>query len=451
MSRARPQRLRASLRTLKRSSVIWASGSLLASQALMAVYGVVTARPLGPSGKGIVTSILTWNQLLAWGSVAGLSTALGVGVASAGEGEPSLDAVREALGSAVAVTVGLGAVLVALASLVLPSALAHLGSNARSLTMLSLVTVPIQMLATLTLMVQLGLGRTKTYAWAQIVNPLTMSVLGAAFWVVTSHLTPFDVVVSGIAGGFISLAVSGWHLPWRSMRLSVAALGKDMSFGGKVHLGSLLRLTNLRLDYLIMSTILPAVQVGLYSVANSAMVPISTVPVVAATFLSPAIAALQQTEGVKSRHAQQLSIIRRKAKQYTLWASAGGGLICLCSPLLVPFALGNAFRGSVRLIWILTPGYVALCYNNIVAAGTAGMRRPWVGTIAEAVAVVVTVVLLALLLGPFGVEGAAVTSTAAYCVSALTAGVGFARLRRVDVPESDFGASTVSQPQESTS
>ena len=87
--------------------MIWASGSVLGAQAIMAVYGILTARLLGPDGKGIVTAVFTWSQLLAWGSVAGLSTAIGVGVAGADAGKPTDDTVRKALANAVLVTVGL--------------------------------------------------------------------------------------------------------------------------------------------------------------------------------------------------------------------------------------------------------------------------------------------------------------------------------------------------------
>jgi O-antigen/teichoic acid export membrane protein len=203
-----------------------------------------------------------------------------------------------------------------------------------------------------------------------------------------------------------------------------------VAFGAKVHLGSLLRLTNLRLDYLIMSTFLPAVEVGLYSAANSALIPISVVPVVAGTLLSPVIAAVREEGDSTEAGRRQVALIGAKATRYTFWALAGGGLICAASPIAVPVLLGRPYTDSVHLVWILTPGYVALCFNNIIAAGTAGMKRPWVGTVAEGVAVAVTLVLLPILLPRFGATGAAVASTAAYAVSAAAAGVGFVRLRR---------------------
>jgi O-antigen/teichoic acid export membrane protein len=407
---------------------MWASGAVLGAQALMAVYAVLTARLLGPDGKGIVTSISTWNQLLAWGSVAGISTALSVGVAGAREAEAGEDVVRNALANATVITLVLGGVLVGVASLFLPSALAHLGSSARSLTVLSLVTIPIQMLATLTLMIQIGLGHTKTYAWAQLAAPVTLMAMTAGFWLVTSDLRPLHVVVSGIVSASVSLCFSARALPWTSMRLKVASLRRDVVFGAKLHLGSLLRLTNLRLDYLVMSTALSAIEVGLYSAANSAMIPIATVPVVAATLLGPMVATLQNADDEAGSRATQLALIRHKAKKFTLASLLGAVAICVLSPVLVTLVLGRDFRGSVQLIWILAPGYVALCYNNIVAAGTAGMKRPWVGTVAELMAVAVTLTLLPFCLHAYGAKGAAAVSTAAYCVSAVVAAIGLTQL-----------------------
>src|SRR5665647_3840525 len=55
--------------------------SLVAAQVVMAITGLLSARWLGPSGKGLVAAASTWGQLLGWFIGLGLGFAIQVRIA----------------------------------------------------------------------------------------------------------------------------------------------------------------------------------------------------------------------------------------------------------------------------------------------------------------------------------------------------------------------------------
>lgn len=421
----RRQRLRASVfgsTVTEVRTVLWTGGAMMIGQFLLAAHGILAARALGPDGKGLMTALTTWGQVLGWIAIAGLGTASGVRLARMPSGSrPQEDDLRAVLGNTLVFAAVAGGGVAASAAFVLPGALAHLGPSARSLSILSLSLIPIAIIANVTWAVQLALGRSALYNIAQVVNPVVMIAVTSGF-MATVGLTPGRAIVSTILGALLSFVVATKGLPWRRMRFSARMLRADLGFGLKVHLGGVFQLANYRLDYLVMSAILPAVQLGLYGTANTFMLPLATVSGAVAVLLTPKVARLAgTTEARDSLVWRQRELITAEATRYTLVALGGGIVVALVGPFLLPLLLGSAYRPSIHLMWVLTPGYVVLCFSSVVAAGTAGMGRAWLPVIIQGCSIIVTLVLLPILLPRYQATGAAVTSTLAYATSAVAA------------------------------
>jgi len=412
-------------------SVVWTSGSILVAQVLLAANGIFSARLLGPGGKGVSAAVLTWMQLLIWGTASPLSIAELVNVPRrCDDGDIGSDCVAAALGNAVVYVFTVGIVVAGVAAIVLPPTLNHLGSGASSVVLLALATVPIGMLGAIASAVQLALGRRSRFNAAQVVNPIVMTAVVVGF-AASSSLTPGRVVASAVAGTVAATFVVCRGLPWRKLAVDLKAMRSDLWFGFKAHLGSLFRLTNLRLDYLVMSAVVPARELGLYATANNLLLPLFTLPTAVSTLLTVKVARAslshdQAGDGTRG----QLVMIRAEAFRYSLLSVAGGIGLGLMAWLLVPPVLGEAYRGTVGLVWLLLPGSVLLCYTTIATAGAVSMHRIWVGVAAEAAAAVVTVALLPVLLPTWRAAGAATTSSLAYAVSAAVAAGGLAVVHR---------------------
>ena len=115
-------------------------------------------------------------------------------------------------------------------------------------------------------------------------------------------------------------------------------------------------------------------------------------------------------------------------------------MLAALAPIAVPLLFGPAFQPVVLLVWVLIPGYIARTYAGLMTAGTLGVRRTWVGNLAEGAGFAVTAALLPLLLPRYGALGAAITSTASYCTSALVAMLAIRRLARQIQPSSQTTA-----------
>jgi len=412
-------------------SVIWTSGSILVAQILLAANGLFSARLLGPGGKGVSAAVLTWMQLLIWGASAPLSIAELVNVPRrCDDGDFQSECVAQALGNAVIYVSTVGVVVAGVAAITLPRTLSHLGSGASSLTLLALATVPLGMFGTIAAAVQLALGRRSRFNAAQVANPVVMTAV--VFWfAATSSLTPGNVVVAAVAGTVAAAAVVCRGLPWRKLAVDLHTMRSDLRFGFKAHLGSLFRLTNLRLDYLVMSAVVPAKELGLYATANNLLLPLFTLPTAVSTLLAVKVARASLAEDETGEAAsRQLAMIRAEAFRYSVLSVAGGVALGLMGWLVVPLILGDTYRGTVGLVWLLLPGSVLLCYTTIATAGAVSMNKVWVGVASEAAAAIVTVSLLPILLPSWRAAGAATTSSIAYAVSAAVAAAGLAVMRR---------------------
>jgi O-antigen/teichoic acid export membrane protein len=405
--------------------------ALIASQVTMAISGVLASRELGPAGRGVVTAVLAWPIVLGHLSLIGLNTAASVRVASARR-----PALPTTLGSAVAHSVVVGGLVTLGAIALIPSALAHLGENANGLAVWALITIPTIILADILMCVNVALGRVSFANWCRVTGPLLV-LAGTALLVLRQSVTPARIVALTIAGGMVTFVLAAIGLPWRRIALSVPELFEDLKFGAKAHIGSLLGYANVRLDLVLMTAVVSASQVGYYSVANNMMMPVGSFAAAGALLLTPRVARMGADNRGTAISEAQFASIRRDGRRYLFIGAVGAVLLAAVAPVGVPLLFGRAFEPVVVLVWVLIPGCLARTYVGLMAAGTLGARRPWVGNLTEGAGLVVTAALLPLLLPPYHALGAAITSTAAYCTSALVALLAMRRLRRQIRPGSE--------------
>ena len=404
--RTRTSRLTALIRGERH--VVSTSSVLILSQVLMAVAGVIAARQLGPSGRGVVTAVLAWAQIIPLFAVGGLNIAFLVRIAE----ERTHDA-RSALGNAAAYAGVVGTVVTPAAVLIVPAAVGGLSSDAEALSIVALTVIPFAVLNEMLIAINVGLGRIRHYNLTRILSP-ALIFIGTLALAAGDAITPMSVVVLTVGAGIATTAIAAWGLPWRQLRLDLRELKDDAIFGIKVALAGWVGFVNARLDVLVMSTFIAASQIGFYGVANNAMMPVTAIAASASGLLTPIVA---RTSDPKEQAALTLAHLRR----YGAIAAAGGAALALAAPFAIPLLFGRAFEPAVAIIWILIPGYVARAWAGLTTAGAVGMRIPRIGNLAEIAALVVTAAALPILLPRYDAMGAAIASTAAYITSAVVA------------------------------
>jgi O-antigen/teichoic acid export membrane protein len=168
---------------------------------------------------------------------------------------------------------------------------------------------------------------------------------------------------------------------------------------------------NIYLDQLVLSQMVPAVDLGHYAIAASmTLLPLPLVSAIGYVAF-PRLAA-QSVITQRSHRLQQMAVL----------ASAGlaaGMLIPLATAAywLVPLVFGLAYRGAVPLLWILTPGGIFLACGQVVGDLLRGRKQQMVVARSQGLAAIFTVVLLFVLVPFLGVAGAAIASTVAYGVA----------------------------------
>jgi O-antigen/teichoic acid export membrane protein len=94
----------------------------------------------------------------------------------------------------------------------------------------------------------------------------------------------------------------------------------------------------------------------------------------------------------------------------------------------LPAVFGDEFDDSVRPLWLLLPGTVALAGSKVLTSYIFSRGRPLVNTVITTLALVVTIAADVALIPAFGASGAAAASSMAYGAHLCAALVAYQRI-----------------------
>ena len=361
--------------------------------ALGVVTGPLTARALGPSGRGALAAIVVPFTLA--------PLILSFGLPSYANRQAARD--RD-LGALLGVLALLCLAISAIgAALAFPlSALLAQGRHVVHVYLLAgLLLVPLGLLNVVLFGVANGLQRWNTLVFSRLTAPLlglvatvVLYVLGLLTVASAALLTLISVTIS-IAPLLPVLRDCGRpRLNWRLVR-------EASSFGGRAWLGQVSSIALDRLDQLLMITLVSERQLGLYAVAVTLASLPSTLSAAIVSALTPRIA--------QGEHWMAARTVRVAMALTALGAIA----LAVVAPWFLPLLFGRGFRDAVPIAWILfvasVPGQAAW----VLGAALTSAGRPGTSTIGALGGVVASVVGLLLLLGPLAGIGAALVTLVA--------------------------------------
>jgi O-antigen/teichoic acid export membrane protein len=168
---------------------------------------------------------------------------------------------------------------------------------------------------------------------------------------------------------------------------------------------------NTQLDQIILSQTVPYADLGRYAIAVS--LTLLPVPLVSAIgyVVFPRLAS-ERVVTTATHAIQRFAVLGSAAVAVSMLTP-----MALAAYWVVPLIFGNAYRGAVPMIWILTPGAVFLACGQVTGDVLRGRNRPIIVARAQGLAAVFTVVMLLALLPLLGVYGAAIASTVAYGIA----------------------------------
>jgi O-antigen/teichoic acid export membrane protein len=386
-------------------------GTTIFGQGLVLGFGVLTgilsARILGPTGRGEYVAVCIWPT--------GIATlfALGVNQAVAFNVGRRAFTISEMATAATVIGFIQSALTVFIGFLVIPHVLAGYSPTVQHLGIVFLVLTPALILGVYTGSLFQGAQDLLRFNFIRVL-PSGVYLAGLLGIYLTHHQSLRAVILSQLLGYVVAL-IFGLTLVWRIFaprwRWNKAAIPSLVSFGYRTQATSLANYFNQRIDQIILSLFVPPHQLGFYAVAVTLSTTVTVFPL-AAGIVTFSRGSRQSSEDAKATigHSFRASLIWLLASCIALYA---------LTPFLIHLVFGPAFDGSIQACRILLPGALMTGLNQVLYNGASALGRPGLPSCAEGVSMAFTAVGLFILVPRYGYVGAAIVSSVAYTISFL--------------------------------
>lgn len=185
---------------------------------------------------------------------------------------------------------------------------------------------------------------------------------------------------------------------------------KDMiAFSLKTHFGMLFRFMQNRFDIFLVAYFLPARDVGIYSVALVVAEVLWRVPMVINNVLLPRL-----SKESDRKSAEITAKLNRVVFALTFLCLVPFAFLV---QLMIPIVYGDDFAEAAQVIVVLLPGVLAISVFKLLAPNLIVRGRAWTYSFSVLVSLLVMVALDVVLIPEFGIIGAAVASSIAYAAA----------------------------------
>ncbi len=397
----------------------------LLSTAAAALSALVVANTLGAKGAGTFALVRVLPAVIAAVLGAGITIANPYLVGSRRYSAQAITETTVARGIATGILGWLG--WFACGALLHTSFYSELS---RSAALLVGLAIPLNILRDYLNSVQQGL---QTFKAANLVlfmdDFISLLLVVPLFWGVPEASTL--IVVASVAGTAASVVTAAACLvyhgirPWPRFHREITI--ESIRFGLKGHVGRMANMLTWRLDVMILSALGSIEVVGYCSVAHKAAELFRPLSASLSFVLRPLIAGLSAGEA----RAKGVFLYRRV---FLINLGAVAALALTGRPLIIHL-FGAEFEAAVPAFQILLVGLAAHGADGVLSGYNVGIGRPEFNTYTALAGLAVTLLGTFLLVPPFGLIGAAVASSAAYTVKAITFTVIFLITSGVTFPQ----------------
>jgi O-antigen/teichoic acid export membrane protein len=367
--------------------------------ALGALTGIITARVLGPEGRGALALALSIAAVATVVAGLGLQQALAYQVARNPEQR------REAV--ALAIWIGLLAGGVAAAVVYVLAGLFIDADSAEDATKIAVLTIPASAVGgSLAGLVQ-GMRAARPFNLLRLAPPAGYAVLLVAAVALGAQLSAEDVALLYLGALLAATALSLYVVRDALRRLrrpSREFTTATVRYGLVVNVGSIAWTANRQLAIVVLGALASLDDVGLFSVALGYASPVGVASLALALHTLPDVAA-------EPDPFQQAVVGRRRIRMTILTTLPIMAAAVIAAPLLLPLAFGDEYSDAVGAAQMLAVGQAALGLSHVLSEISRGMGRPALPALAEGLGVTLSLVVLPLVVPPFGLIGAAASGT----------------------------------------
>lgn len=375
--------------------------------------GIITARMLGPEGRGIQTTLILWPQFLAFAMTIGIHSALLYHMKKSQEEEAEL------YYSSLLLTLVAGVVAIVVGVIFIPLWLGSESPEIVSTAQWFMGATPLMLLFFMHNALFRGREEFHLFNRMRYMVPL-ISLIILLVLVMLDKMTPFT---SGMAYLLPYVPVTVMAII-RAMRLYRPKLSKIrlasrkiISYGLGAYGIDLLGNLILYIDQIILISLLAPGPLGLYVVAVSLsrMLNIFSASIIMVLF--PKLSCLEPKE------AAMLSL--RVFKITTIGALLCTSILMVAAPFIIRILYGNLFLDSIPVFYLLVLQVVLGGSASVLAQVFMAIGRPFVVTISQAIGIVLVIPLMYMLVPIYGLIGAGLALLIPSLVSLLYVAVIF--------------------------
>jgi O-antigen/teichoic acid export membrane protein len=385
------------------------------------VTGIVSARALGPSGRGVFVALTTVTQLAGLLFAVGVANSLSYYIARRPEDGPRL------LTTWAAMLVPLTAVAIAISELLLPTIFS---GDQQAIDLGRWFTFSIVLVVGLELNYGLLLGMHDFLVY-NVLRFAQAALIAAAFVVlwVADEMTVENALLAAIVGSTTAMAAG---LVRSVVRVGVGRLDPRLGatslwYGVRGQGSTVATNVTARLDVAMLPAFVTNANVGLYSVAANLSLIVHQLSNTFAGLVLPAAASDPERGRIKVIGSLWASLVV---------AAVLAAFLALFARPLIGLVYGDSFRDAAEPLLLLLPGVVLFAGSSILAAGVYAAGRPFTATFAQLLGMGVTVVGLFVFLRSGGITAAAIVSTVSYATVFVAMLIAYKRVS--DTPWSSF-------------
>jgi O-antigen/teichoic acid export membrane protein len=372
----------------------------VASNVLLVLLGVATARGLGPTGRGTLTLAVTVATATTYLCSAGAGSALRVLLAKSFD-----SALFDAFfGLAAVMMLAQVCVTAAAVALFLPVTGVHMTPS----ILLWTTCVGVLSLASYLLLdVVLATGQVRRLAVADVAGS-GLQLMAYVAIATTSSPTVTGALAAITAGYALQVFILMGSLPRRSggRPFDRVAWRQILRTGRAPLTQNLAQFTTFKIDRILLGAFRSPTQVGLYSVAATAAEVLRLIPLGAGQVLLHRVAS-GQSDG------RDLRRVRRWVFGIVVTGAISSAVV---APVLLRFIFGPGFRDAGELVALLAAAEIALTGYQLDSHLLQASGRFRKAALPAIMGVPLVIVLDLLLIPPFGGVGAAIASIATYGV-----------------------------------
>jgi O-antigen/teichoic acid export membrane protein len=383
------------------------SATSVAIVVLGAVAGVIAGRALGPHGRGVYAIATVAPTFIGVAGTLGVEEAIVYLVGRADDGTRT----GRLIWGSLLIAIGLGVAATAL-SIAFQFVLfwkPTLGVSRVLFT--AFACQPLQYALTQISVAHLR-AQARYTAW-NVLRVLVPTVyLGGLLLVLTVGTLTVNAAIlcllignaAVLAGSVLSVCVS--HRP----AVSHAEMKRMLSYGWKNHLITMQTLANQQLDQVFLAAMVPAAQLGQYTIA---------VTYASAGFSLGQAPALQMYSHLSRQEKPDRVAYRRLVLKTMLILSGICAVSAVLAPFFIPLVFGNSYQGAVTPALILILSSPLLSVGAMLSSIWKSAGKPLTAAKAQGIGLVLTVATLIPAIRYAGIEGAAIVSIVVYGVVAI--------------------------------